>query len=165
MEDDCPLALAMADADDWRAVATRLELSGKGVEDMLRARRPDLLPRWLELRKSELVAPYHRTLPEMRELVVEAAVDAPLDPSASLRKNLVLLLMAMFAITGSIRWPGGWIRAVQEEFLRAGCSIPTPASIRWLRNHLQDDPASFAVFPEVDPELLRDLEDRGIGCR
>jgi hypothetical protein len=163
MQDDCPLASAMADADDWRAVAARLELSGKGVEDMLRALRPDLLPRWLELRKSELVRPCHRALPEMRELVAEAVADAPLDPSATVNRNLALLLLAMFAVTGSIRWPGGWIRAVQEEFLRAGCSVPTPASIRWLRGRLQDDPASFEGLPGADTELLRDLEDRSYG--
>jgi hypothetical protein len=150
----------LAGASHWRDVADRMGLSGKGVEDALRRRRPDLLDRWLRLRQDEMVPPRHRALDRMRDLAAEAAADASPRPGATQNANLALLLLAMFAITGSIRWPPGWVRAVQEEFAKAGCSVPTPAVARWMRGRLQDDPDAFASLPGADPELIEDLRRR-----
>lgn len=101
-----------------------------------------------------------RRLEGMRAMVAEAAADAPLDPSASQNQNIALLLLAMFAVTGTMHWPRGWVQAAQEEFLRAGCCVPTREILRWFRSRVQDDPGYFAGTPGADPELIRDLADR-----
>ncbi|SFJ33596.1 hypothetical protein SAMN05216258_1428 [Albimonas pacifica] len=97
---------------------------------------------------------------EAGALFSEALQDAPLDPLASQVSNIVGLLLAAYAITGSIVFPRGWVREVMLAFEREGLKVPSAHTLRWYRCKLDTQPYLFASAPNVDLQLLEDLEAR-----
>lgn len=93
-------------------------------------------------------------------LVAEACEDAPVDPARNKRANVVLLLLALYNITGTLSWPGGWTAEVIVAFERAGFEPPTTPSLRWFRKQLRDDPRQFVDVVGADPQLIQDLIER-----
>lgn len=126
--------------------------------------RPDLVARWTVLSRADVPRKYRfRSAAEMRDLVAEAAEAAPLDPDRSQRVNVVLLLLAMFYASGTVRWPRGWAGAVSRAMEAAGCLVPSRGSLRWYRVKLQNDPRVFAEVPGADPALISALENLAAG--
>lgn len=102
---------------------------------------------------------------EADAILSEAAVDFPLRADRAQRWNAVGLLLAAYAITGTINLPRGWVRSSMMRFEVAGLKPPTPASMRWYRSKLSEDPFYFEAGTEVDRQLLEDLNARSDGSR
>lgn len=101
---------------------------------------------------------------EADALVAEALVDAPIDVTANQRECIVLLMLALFNITGSMSFPRGWVRALILAFNASNHPVrPTPASLRWYRLQLQNEPQTFASVWGADPKLIEDLVERAGG--
>ncbi|AUJ64197.1 hypothetical protein B9057_07725 [Aestuarium zhoushanense] len=90
-------------------------------------------------------------------LFVEAAADYPLRADRAQRWNAIGLLLAAYAITGTINLPRGWVRAAMIRFEEAGLKPPTAATMRWYRSKLREDPYYFEAGEDVDRQLLDDL--------
>lgn len=94
---------------------------------------------------------------EARELVAEAARDYPPDPAACQRGNVVRLMLSMWNVTGTTRFPRGWTREVMLELGRRGCAVPNAKVLRWYRSQVADDPLQFMTTPGVPRDLTEDL--------
>ncbi|MEM1380748.1 MAG: hypothetical protein AAGH41_08995 [Pseudomonadota bacterium] len=146
-----------------REAAERLSLHAGSLNARCLAIGPVTLEAWRSLPAGGAFADRFASIPkayarqdEVDAMVAEAAGDYP--PSADRRQveNVVRLIFGMYAVTGTMNLPRGWVRALIQTLRRAGCRAPTPSAARWYRSRIADDPASFARFCP-DPELLDDL--------
>ena len=101
---------------------------------------------------------YMKAEPVMRELVAEALAELPPDPDLPQRANVVRLMLGMWYVSGSLRWPRGWVRQVMVGLEGSGCAVPNPTVCRWYRSALAQDPGQFATSPGVPADMLRQLE-------
>ncbi len=101
---------------------------------------------------------YKKAEPAMRELVAEALAELPPDPGLSQRANVVRLMLGMWYVSGTIRWPRGWVRQVMAGLGGRGCEVPSPSVCRWYRSALAQDPGQFASSAGVPADMLRRLE-------
>lgn len=99
----------------------------------------------------------YRRQGEARELVAEAARDHPPDPAASDRANVVRLMLSMWNVSGTMRFPRGWTREMMLELGRRGCAVPNAKVLRWYRSKVADDPLQFITTPGVPRDLAEDL--------
>jgi hypothetical protein len=125
--------------------------------------RPDQrMLRWL---RDGVVPKAHRAQAESDALVAEAAADLAaagygLSPDHFIRHNVVRLLVAMFAITGTMDFRRGWVRSVMLALDEAGCTHSTQVTLRWFRSNLVRDPEQFAGVPGLDAEAFADICSR-----
>ncbi|MDF2231583.1 hypothetical protein P2H44_03365 [Albimonas sp. CAU 1670] len=166
LEDKRRLEEVLATSATKREAAERLGVTPSYARD--RAEKAGLLETWRGLPSGLAFAgPSCGGLPtatkrqaEADALIAEALQDAPLDPLASQASSIVGLLLAAYAITGSIAFPRGWVRGVMLAFEREGLRVPSAHSVRWYRSKLNADPLFFASIPNVDLQLLEDLVSR-----
>lgn len=161
---------ALATARDKRGAAERLGVHAGTVRSHIEKRRPELMERWSALPAGGAFAG-RRGVPMARpgqdradELVDEALADLaaagrPPSPHNPQRHDVVRLVLQLYAITGSISLPYGWVRATIVAMQDAGCAAPTPASVRWYRCQLASAPERFSDVPGVDPDLIADLAE------
>src|SRR5262249_46719423 len=147
-----------------REAAARLGMTGGALASRM-IRETRLLKRWRALPADGAFAGRDTSLPrpcrsqaDADALVAEAALDPPSDPSAPQRVNIVRLLLAMYAISGSVRFPRGWTRALILAMETAGARPPTVKVARWYRSRLSDAPGTFASVEGADPQLIEDIE-------
>jgi len=95
---------------------------------------------------------------EMRELFLEAGIDAELDPKASMRSNLVTIIAHAWNISGTIRWPRGWCRELMLVLDAAGCEVPSPRVLRWYRSRISEAPAAFQNTARAPVEILEAMD-------
>lgn len=110
----------------------------------------------------KLPKPY-KSQAEANALVAEALEDFEINPDHSARRNVLGLLLSMFAITGSMDFPKGWVRALMLAFDAAGAVPPKADCVRWYKGKLTVDPGQFRgiryTFDCPDAEaLFEDLE-------
>lgn len=157
---------ALARAATKREAAEALGVPVAALHGHLYSARPDTYRRvWRALPSGGAYAGRDRGLPgpsrrqaEADALVAEAASDVGhLSPCAPSRHTIVRLLLGIYAITGSLDLPRGWVRAVLRTLAEADCPPTTPSVVRWYRTVLASDPGRFADVPGVDPVLLDDI--------
>lgn len=161
---------ALATARDKRGAAERLGVHAGTVRSYIEKHRPELMERWSALPAGGAFAG-RRGVPMARpgqaradELVDEALADLaaagwPLSPHNPQKHDVVRLVLQLYAITGSIALPYGWVRSTIVAMRDAGCAAPTPASVRWYRSKLSTEPDDFLDVPGVDPDLIADLAE------
>lgn len=98
----------------------------------------------------------YRRQAEADALIAEATADSPLDPQSNQRANVVRLLLAAYAICGTLDLPRGWVRAAMAEFIRAGIEPPTPYTLSRYRKQLAACPTDFELHCD-DPDVMADL--------
>lgn len=125
----------------------------RALSSMPRSLRKKL---WGEYEMKETPKPV-AGLNDIQALVREACEDSPLDRKRPERDNVVLLMLALYNITGSLDWPGDWLSAVSSAFVEAKAALPSRSTLSWYRNQLRDDPAKFENIKGVDPQLIEDL--------
>jgi hypothetical protein len=146
-----------------------LGVAADNLNCLVHTSHPELLPLWRKLPAggayrgcgTELPRS-HRFQRESDALVAEAAADLaeagyPLSPTHSVRQNVVRLLVAMFAITGTLNLRRGWVRSVMLAIEAAGCPATTATATRWYRVSLADDPEQFSGVPGLDASAFADL--------
>lgn len=101
---------------------------------------------------------YRKVEAEMRELFLEAGIDAELDPEASMRSNMVCLISHAWNISGSIMWPRGWVREAMLVLDAAGCEVPTPHIVRWYRSRISESPSAFVNTARAPAEILEQMD-------
>ena len=134
---------------------------------------PELVSLWRALPAdgaySGRAAGLPRSVPNQAEcdaLLAEAADDLtraghPVDPANHQRHDAVRLLLAVYAITGTLSLQRGWVRSLMATLTAAGHGQPSSKGVRWYRYTLANDPWLFAEVPGVALELLADLAGRG----
>jgi len=159
----------LATAASKREAAEALGVHAGTVRSHIDRQRPELMGRWSALPAGGAFAG-RGGLPMVRPgqsdadaLVHEASSMSPLNPSSTQRHNLVRLLLAMYAINGSMAYSLGWVRSVLLAFEAAGCRAPTPASVRWYRCRLQSEPDTFAAHAGGFEGEMERLADRAYG--
>lgn len=90
-------------------------------------------------------------------VVAEAAADARIDRSRPDRERIVLLLLAIFNITGRLEPDDAWVKPVRTVFDRIGAEPPEPATVRWYIEKLVAEPKRFADIRGADMWLIDDL--------
>lgn len=91
------------------------------------------------------------------DLVGEACADCRIDPERSERDGAVLLMLAMYNITGSLDWGSGWASAITSALERNGALAPTRAQLVLYREQMAECPWVFSNVAGADPVLLSDL--------
>lgn len=151
-----------------REVASTLDLTGARVSSLVYESGDRALARaWSDLPAGGAFAGTSTEMPgactvqaAADALVAEAIADAPIDLTWNQRECVVGVMLAMFNITGTMKFPRGWVRAVMLAFDAAGHPVrPTPASLRWYRRQIQNEPTLFAEVWGADPRLIQDLID------
>ncbi|MEM7470975.1 MAG: hypothetical protein AAF340_06430 [Pseudomonadota bacterium] len=99
-------------------------------------------------------------------LVAEAIADLaatghPLDPKNSQASDALRLILAMYAITGTMNFARGWVRSAMVALAGARGVMPSAKVVRWYKSNLASDPTAALDLPGVDNELIQDLVDRG----
>lgn len=90
-------------------------------------------------------------------LVQEACADCRIDPERSERDGAVLLMLAMYNITGSLDWGQGWASAIASALGRGGALSPTRAQLVLYRQQMAECPWALSDVAGADPVLLSDL--------
>ena len=157
-----------------REVAERLARDAIRINCAVRD-DPDLLRLWQALPSDGAYAGRAAGLPlpssagaqaESDALVAEASADLaaagrPLSADVPLRHDTVRLILAMYAIAGTINFRRGWVRAAMLTLVASGRPMMSSKAVRWHRSALLTDPHAFASIPGVDPVLLDDLAEYG----
>ena len=101
---------------------------------------------------------YKKAEPGLRELFEEAAEDAQLDPEASMRSNVVMLLAHAWNVSGTIHWQRGWVREAMLVLAAAGCVVPTAQIMRWYRSRISEAPGTFRNTARAPVEILEQMD-------
>lgn len=97
---------------------------------------------------------------EADALVDEAFDDAVFRDEDTQTIRVLKLFLAMYAITGDMKFPRGWKRAVMTRFRKAGFHVPTPSSLGWYRGQLTRDPEEHrSASPDFEDEIIQELFD------
>jgi hypothetical protein len=161
---------ALRGSSTRKEAADRLGMQVFRLHSAVASSFPELMPALRSLAIDGLPPP-GRSQAESDSLVARAAADLaeagfPLSARNPTRQDVVRLLVGMYAIAGSMNFRRGWVRSIMLALDSAGCSPSDPASLRWHRVKLCEDPEQFAGVPGLDPDAFADLCVRsGIGRR
>ncbi len=174
LRDDARLSNTLLASRTKREAAGRLRTDATRINSAVQ-RHPELVEIWRRLPADGAYAGREAGLPrpsstdaqsECDALVKEALEDLaaagyPLSSEVPIRHDTVRLILAMYAIAGTINFRRGWVRAVMLAMQASGRPMMSSKAIRWHRSALITDPDAFATVPGIDPELLDDLSEYG----
>lgn len=90
--------------------------------------------------------------------MAEALEDFPPSPDLTMRANAVRVIAGMYWITGTTRFPRGWVRPAMEAFVEAGLDCPNASVWRTYRSNVQENPGQFLSTPGVPRHILEQME-------
>lgn len=97
---------------------------------------------------------------DVDSIVEEAFEDVRLRDDETQGVRMLKLLLAIYAITGTIKFPRGWKRAIMIGLHKAGLHVPSPESLGWYRTRLMRDPEEYRfASPDFEDEHIQELFD------
>lgn len=131
-----------------------------------------LRPRWQALPADGAFAGRFSGMPraierqvELDGLVAEAVADLdaagnPICSENPQNHDAIRLLLAMYAITGSMNFKRGWVRSTMVALTDGRGTMPSAKVMRWYKSNLVSDPMRAMEVPGVNPDLLNDLMEQ-----
>lgn len=148
-----------------REVAEALGIGAGSIRQICENTSPELLRDWKDL-PSDGVFVCSKAIPKpcrdqdrtdaiVAKAISDALAKKPFDKGIQ-RWTILRVLLSLFAVSRSLNFPNGWVRAALIQLKPHGVET-TPSVMRWYRSQLASNPMQFQGVPELDPNLLARL--------